>query len=69
MDELAGWLDIEPEMLRGDRQWLASAPKKHRVLDRLDPVYVQDTAERFCGELMQRFFPDASATRVSELRQ
>jgi len=68
MDELAGWLDIEPAMLRRDRQWLASAPRKHRVLDRIDPVYVQDMAARHCGELMQRFFPDASATRISEPR-
>ncbi|MDJ0949114.1 MAG: sulfotransferase [Alphaproteobacteria bacterium] len=31
---------------------------KHGVLAELDSAYVRDMAERYCGDLMRRFFPD-----------
>jgi hypothetical protein len=60
MPEIAAWAGVPPETLRRDRNWLFSAPKKHGVLATLDESYVQDTAERFCGPLMPRFFPGVS---------
>jgi hypothetical protein len=57
--EIARWLGVEPGMLRADRGWLAAAPKKHGVLGKIDPSYVQDTAMQFCGSLMEQYFPDA----------
>jgi len=58
--EIASWVDVPVQTLRSDRAWLFSAPAKHRVLATLDGAYVQDTAERFCGALMRRFFPDSA---------
>jgi len=60
MPEIAAWTGVPPETLRRDRNWLFSAPTKHRVLATLDKSYVQDTAERFCGPLMIRYFPGVS---------
>jgi len=56
--EMAAWVGAPPETLRSDRAWLFVAPTKHRVLATLDAAYVQDTAERFCGTLMRRYFSD-----------
>jgi len=58
--EMAAWLGVPPQTLRSDRAWLFASPKKHRVLATLDAAYVEDTAERFCGTLMRRCFPDTS---------
>ena len=62
-EEIAAWAGVPAETLRRDRAWLFSAPKKHRVLETLDRSYVQDTADRLCGPLMSRYFPDASWAR------
>lgn len=58
LPEIAEWAGIPAMSLRSDRAWLFAAPRKHRVLSTLDPDYVQETAERYCGVLMQRYFPD-----------
>jgi hypothetical protein len=54
--EIATWAGVPSESLRRDRDRLFTAPKKHRVLATLDNSYVQDTADRFCGDLMNRLF-------------
>lgn len=58
--EIECWVGVGPDMLRADRGWLEATSKKHGVLGKLDPSYVQDTAMQFCGSLMERFFPDDS---------
>jgi Sulfotransferase domain len=56
--EMSAWVGVPPQTLRSDRAWVFATPTKHRVLATLDAAYVQDTAERFCGALMRRYFPD-----------
>jgi len=65
MQDIAAWAGVPAEGLRRDRSRLFVAPKKHRALASLDPSYVQDTADRFCGPLMTRYFPDVSWARES----
>jgi len=62
-EEIAAWAGVPAQTLRRDRSWLFAAPKKHRVLASLDPSYVQDTANRLCGALMERYFPEARPAR------
>jgi Sulfotransferase domain len=56
--EIAAWVGVPPRMLRSDRAGLLSAPTQHRILTMLDASYVRETAERLCGNLMRRYFPD-----------
>jgi hypothetical protein len=58
--EIAAWAGIQAGTLRTDRGWLYSTTEKHHLLSTLDPAYVRDTADRICGPLMMRFFPDAT---------
>jgi hypothetical protein len=58
--ELAAWAGVPPETLRTERGWIFSTPTKHHVLATLDRSYVQDTANRICGPLMSRYFPEVS---------
>jgi len=58
--ELAAWAGVPPETLRTERGWLFSTARKHHMLATLDRSYVQDTANRICGRLMDRFFPEVS---------
>ena len=58
--EIAAWAGVPLETLRMDRNWLFATPKKHRVLATLDESYVQETADRFCGSLMNKYFPEVS---------
>jgi hypothetical protein len=60
LPEIAAWAGVPLETMRPDRGWLFSAPEKHRVLATLDRSYVQDTADRICGRLMKRYFPEVS---------
>ena len=60
MPELAAWAGVPIETLRTDRNWLFAAPKKHHVLKTLDKLYVQETADRYCGTLMNTYFPETS---------
>jgi Sulfotransferase domain len=60
LQEIAAWAGVPLETLRSDRSWLFSAAAKHRVLATLDESYVRDTAERFCGPLMTKYFPRVS---------
>jgi hypothetical protein len=63
MPAIAAWAGVPLETLRADRTWLFCAPKKHRVLSALDPSYVRETAEQFCGALMRTHFPGLSWER------
>jgi hypothetical protein len=58
--EIAAWAGVPPETLRTERGWLFSSPRKHQMLARLDRSYVQDTADRICGRLMDDYFPEVS---------
>jgi hypothetical protein len=55
--DLADWLGVPAETLKAEKGWLFAASKKHRVLAELDPVYVRETANEYCGALMQQYFP------------
>ena len=59
-DELAAWAGVPPETLRTERGWIFATPTKHHVLATLDRSYVQETADRICGPLMSRYFPEVS---------
>jgi len=63
MQDIAAFSGVPDETLRRDRSRLFVAPKKHRALATLDRSYVRDTAERLCGPLMSRYFPDVSWAR------
>jgi hypothetical protein len=58
--ELAAWAGVPRETLRTERGWLFSTATKHHMLATLDRSYVQDTANRVCGRLMDRYFPEVS---------
>ena len=63
MPEIARWAGVPVETLRAERNWIFVAPKKNRVLSTLDPSYVRETAERFCGALMRAHFPGVTWER------
>jgi hypothetical protein len=58
--KMAEWLGIRADTLKSDRGWIFAAPKKHRTLAKLDPAYVRETANTYCGPLMQQYFPDTT---------
>lgn len=62
--EIAAWSGVDAATLRMDKAWLFAAPRKHRVLASLDGSYVQETAERFCGDFMRRVFPEVPLERT-----
>jgi hypothetical protein len=62
LPEIAAWAGVPLETMRPDRGSLFSTPEKHRVLATLDRSYVQDTAGRICGPLMDQYFPEVSWT-------
>ncbi len=55
--DMARWVGVPPHTLRTDRGRLFAAPRRHRVLALLDASYVRETAQRFCGTLMEQFYP------------
>lgn len=57
-DDIATFVGVAPDTLRSDLGWQFATPTRHRVLSLLDKAYVRETATRFCGDLMGRFFPD-----------
>lgn len=57
---MAQWLGILDDTLKPERGWLFAAPKKHKMLNLLDSVYVRETADAHCGNLMRQFFPDVT---------
>ena len=58
--EIAAWAGVPVETLRMDRGWLFPTRKKHNVLATLDESYVRETCDRFCGSLMDEYFPGTS---------
>lgn len=69
MARIADWVGVPPEALRQDRAWLAAAPSKHHVLEQVDPSFLQETAERYCGSLMKEYFPDTDVASFLEKSQ
>ena len=65
LPKIAAWANVPVDKLRADRAWLHAAPRKHHVLATLDPSYVQETADRYCGHLMRSFFPNVPAPTVA----
>jgi hypothetical protein len=61
---MAEWLGIHADTLVPSRGWLFAAPKRHGTLAKLDPVYVRETADAHCGNLMQQYFPDITLESV-----
>ncbi|MGH6913869.1 MAG: sulfotransferase [Geminicoccales bacterium] len=56
--DIAAFVGVPVATLEAGNARSYAAPKKHRILARLDSSYVRETAERCCGDLMKRFFPD-----------
>jgi len=54
--DIAAWAGVSSGALRADQAWLFATTHKHRMLARLDPSYVRDSARRFCGPLMKEYF-------------
>jgi hypothetical protein len=64
--DIARWVGVPPETLRTDRAWLFAAPKKHGVMRTLDAGYVRETAQRFCGGLIEQYFGGVSGAGNAE---
>lgn len=64
--EMAKFFGIPSENLKVEEGQRFAAPQKFGVLAELDPDYVRNTAEKFGGELMQRFFPDVTSGSVGD---
>lgn len=62
--KMAEWLGVPADSLKVDKAWLFAAPKKHRTLSRLDPVYVRETADAICGTLLRQYFPGTTLPLV-----
>lgn len=56
--DLADFVQVPKETLKTESTWSYAATKKHGVLAQMDGDYVRETAEKYCSELMQRFFPE-----------
>jgi hypothetical protein len=56
LPDIAAFAMVPAETLRPDRGWEFRTSQRHRLLAALDPIYVQDTAEHHCGDLIRRFF-------------
>ncbi len=57
---IAAFVGVPAETLVAASERRYVSPKKHGVLAQLDSGYVRETAEQYCGELMQQFFPDVA---------
>ncbi len=55
---IAGWLGIAANQLQADRGWAFATKRRNRMLARLEPGYVRDTAEQYCAGLMNQYFPE-----------
>jgi hypothetical protein len=58
---IASWLGIDTGSLLPEHGWEFAAAEKHRLLGTLDRGYVRETAQRFCGELMDQYFSGVDA--------
>lgn len=55
---IAAFVGVPEETLIGRSAQTFTTKKKHGVLAQMDSGYVRELAERHCGDLMRRFFPD-----------
>lgn len=57
---IAAWAGVPAHTLEPERGWEFAAARKNRTLSLLDPCYLRDSCQQLCGELMERYFPDAA---------
>jgi hypothetical protein len=58
--DIAAFVGVPPNRLRADLGRQFASPTKYRMLSKLDRSYVDDTAQRICGDLMDRLYPGES---------
>lgn len=61
--DIAGFLDIPGELLDTSRSHAFKARKKHGVLARIDPDFIDEKVRTHCHDLISRFFPDIRSVR------
>ena len=54
---VAAFLGVPEGTLDSSRHHVFKAPRRVKVLCRMDPAFVEQKAEQHCGELMRRYFP------------
>ncbi len=57
LERIADFVGVPVNSLNSEKTHSFKAPKRHGTLKQLNPDFVKKTAERYCGELMDRFFP------------
>ncbi len=60
LGKIAAFLDIPVGTLDTGRMRGGATVEKHGLLKKIDPAFVEQTANRYCGDLMTRFFPEVS---------
>jgi hypothetical protein len=64
LPKIADFAGVPTDSLLPERGWEFRTERKHRVLAMLDVGYVHETAERYSGEMMERFFGNISWGRA-----
>jgi hypothetical protein len=60
LPKIAAFAGVRTDSLSPERGWEFRTERKHHVLAMLDVGYVHETAERYSGEMMKRFFGNTS---------
>lgn len=58
VEDIARFMEISPESLDIRQSHLFRAPSRYGFVERIDRDFLEATAEKYCGSLMRRFFPD-----------
>lgn len=58
ISEMAAFVRVPADTLDPGLAWSYTASDKHDVLAQIDQSYVREMAEKYCSDLMKRFFPD-----------
>lgn len=58
LPEIAQFVGAEPEMLDARRSHSYRVKRRYNFLEQLDPQFLEQTVERYCRPLMDRFFPE-----------
>lgn len=61
---ICAFLGISPSSLSMINSRLNRGVKKHHVLAKTDPRYLQERVDYYCGDLMKRFYPDVTVESV-----
>jgi hypothetical protein len=67
IDDIAAFLDVPADTLNHDRAHLHTAPRRHGILDRIDPELLERQVDSLCRDLMDRYFPDIRS--LADLRR